>query len=324
MLLKKIDTGVGSIAAPNGLATPSLLADGTRTIRTIYAGDLAGNLWKFDVSAPTPRTGPSRSVERASAPLFTRHRRAGVAQPITAPVEIGRHPDGGFMIYFGTGKFFETGDNIVGATPQVQTFYGIWDKRDAERDHLSRGRPRAVLTRQEILYEGKPAGSNFDVRVTTPEPRSTRASAAAGTSICKAPRSGAEGERVVSLPILRNGRVIFPTLIPSANPCEFGGSSWLMELDAVSGMRLEQPPLDITEDGEIDADDFVTVTIGGTTVTAAPSAVQSREGIIDTPAVIDSGTATRSRSRAARRATSRRSARAARATAQRGSWRQLR
>ena len=44
-----------------------------------------------------------------------------------------------------------------------------------------------------------------------------------------------EGERVVSLPILRNGRVIFPTLIPSPNPCEFGGSSWLMELDAVSG-----------------------------------------------------------------------------------------
>ena len=54
-------------------------------------------------------------------------------------------------------------------------------------------------------------------------------------------------------------------------------------------MRLEQPPLDITEDGDIDTDDFVTVAIGGSTVTAAPSAVQSREGIIDTPAVVDSG-----------------------------------
>ena len=33
----------------------------------------------------------------------------------------------------------------------------------------------------------------------------------------------------------------------------------------------------------------MTVAIGGTTVTVAPSAMQSREGIIDTPAVVDSG-----------------------------------
>jgi hypothetical protein len=62
-----------------------------------------------------------------------------------------------------------------------------------------------------------------------------------------------------------------------------------MELDAVNGMRLEQPPLDITEDGHIDANDLVTVTVGGVTITVAPSAIQSRQGIIDTPAVVDSG-----------------------------------
>ena len=38
VLLKKIDTGVGSVAASNGLATPSLLADGTRTIRAHLCG----------------------------------------------------------------------------------------------------------------------------------------------------------------------------------------------------------------------------------------------------------------------------------------------
>ena len=106
------------------------------------------------------------------------------------------------------------------------------------------------------------------------------------------PVHGAEGERVVSLPLLRNGRVIFPTLIPSQNPCEFGGNSWLMELEAVGGSRLEQPPLDITEDGDIDNDDLVTVEIDIDgdgdleTVTVAPSAILSGENIIDTPAVI--------------------------------------
>jgi type IV pilus assembly protein PilY1 len=59
-----------------------------------------------------------------------------------------------------------------------------------------------------------------------------------------------------------------------------------MELDAVTGYRLQQPPLDITEDGDIDVEDLVTVNIGGLTVTVAPSAIQSRQNIIDTPAVI--------------------------------------
>jgi type IV pilus assembly protein PilY1 len=62
-----------------------------------------------------------------------------------------------------------------------------------------------------------------------------------------------------------------------------------MELDAVSGFRLDQPPLDITEDGEIDSGDLVTVDIGGVIVTVAPSAIQSRQNIIDTPAVIVDG-----------------------------------
>jgi hypothetical protein len=45
-------------------------------------------------------------------------------------------------------------------------------------------------------------------------------------------------------------------------------------------------PLDITEDGNIDAGDLVTVLINGQTVTVAVSAIQSQEGIIDTPAVV--------------------------------------
>jgi type IV pilus assembly protein PilY1 len=146
----------------------------------------------------------------------------------------------------------------------------------------------AVLTRQEILFEGQPTGSNFAVRVTSQN--STNWSTQRGWFIdLVSPVNGEEGERVVSLPLLRNGRVIFPTLIPSATPCEFGGTSWLMELEAVSGYRLDQPPLDITEDGLIDSNDRVTVNIGGVTVTVAPSAIQSRENIIDTPAVIVDG-----------------------------------
>ena len=192
------------------------------------------------------------------------------------------------MVYVGTGKFFETGDNINGPTPQKHSFYGLWDKTAAPSRITytpGAGGRETTLTRQDILYEGQPAGSNFAVRVTSENP--TNWASARGWFMNLVPPSGvAEGERVVSLPLLRNGRVIFPTLVPSANPCEFGGGSWLMELEAVSGERLEQAPLDITEDGNIDSADLVTVSIGGVNVTAAPSAIQSRVGIIDTPAVV--------------------------------------
>jgi len=40
------------------------------------------------------------------------------------------------------------------------------------------------------------------------------------------------GERQVSDSLVRNGRIIFTTLIPSEDPCSFGGEGWLMELDA--------------------------------------------------------------------------------------------
>ncbi|MGH8533221.1 MAG: pilus assembly protein [Gammaproteobacteria bacterium] len=64
-LIKKIDTGVGKTQdpktatlanqLPNGLATPAPIdANGDSIVDYIYAGDLFGNLWKFDVSSSNP------------------------------------------------------------------------------------------------------------------------------------------------------------------------------------------------------------------------------------------------------------------------------
>ena len=63
------------------------------------------------------------------------------------------------------------------------------------------------------------------------------------------------GERQISNAIVRNGRVIFTTLVPSSVECEFGGTSFLMELDFRSGGALEFPPFDLNQDGEFDGDD---------------------------------------------------------------------
>ena len=54
-----------------------------------------------------------------------------------------------------------------------------------------------------------------------------------------APSSSANGERVISKPLLVFDRLIFPTLVPSDEPCEFGGSGWLMELVAVGDKYID-------------------------------------------------------------------------------------
>ena len=306
VLLKKIDTGVGSIAASNGLATPSLLADGTRTIRTVYAGDSRGNLWKFDVSDANPANWAiAFTASGAPAPLFKATDSTGAPQPITAPVEIGRHPNGGYMIYFGTGKFFETGDNIVGGNVRrcrASTECGT-RLRPSAITYPAADR-QAVLTRQTSPYEGQTDRQQLQRRVTTQN--AVNYSFSRGWYIdLQSPTLGAQGERVVSLADLAQQPSDFSDAdsvarTRASSAAAAGSWSWTPSAACGSSNRRSTSPRTATSTPS----DFVTVAIGGTTVTVAPSAIQSREGIIDTPAVVDSGTAKKSRSPAARPATS--------------------
>ena len=66
-----------------------------------------------------------------------------------------------------------------------------------------------------------------------------------------------KGERSVSNPMLRDGSIIFVTAIPDQDPCSYGGSSWYMELNAVTGARPETAIIDIDGDGDIDEDDYI-------------------------------------------------------------------
>ena len=122
---------------PNGLNTPAaVFADSNYTADYVYAGDLRGNLWKFDLSSSNPDdwkvahgtvlTSPE-STSYDPEPLFIATDSEGNRQPITAAPVVGGHPQGrdGLMIYVGTGKYLEQSDNL--STGQ-QSFYGIWDR----------------------------------------------------------------------------------------------------------------------------------------------------------------------------------------------------
>jgi type IV pilus assembly protein PilY1 len=260
-LIKKIDTGVGRVqdpmgqSRPNGLATPALVdTNGDSVADYAFAGDLFGNLWKFDLRAANET---SWGVAFGNTPLFVaKDGTAATAkvQPITERPEVARGPNGkGMIVLFGTGKFLEGVDRDV-AQLSKQTFYGIIDLNTAGSGVVTNG--RADLTAQTITREGVQSGKKF--RVTTQNTVSNRGWYLDLVSPGTPPTGGFKGEMSVSDPIVRNGRVIFTTLIPTPDPCLFGGTSWLMELDALSGARLSYPPIDLNNDGKFDDQDRVT------------------------------------------------------------------
>lgn len=233
--VKYFDTGKGactSATTQNGMSTPSLVDyDGDRIIDAIFAGDLLGNLWKFDVSAAT------WGIALGGA-MFT-----ATGQPITAPVEVGPAPatsSGKAMVYFGTGRYLLSGDEN---DKSKQSFYGLLDEDKVVSS--------TKLVKQSIVYE------DANARVVSSE--TVNWASKQGWSLDLLPPSGtAQGERVLSVPLLRYGRVIFNTSIPSADPCVLGGTGWLMELDAATGGNLTYSALDMNNDGLFNEYDYVT------------------------------------------------------------------
>lgn len=315
-VLKKIDTG--TTGGGNGLSTPITVdSDNDRIVDYIYAGDLKGNLWKFDVTSSDPTQW---GVAYGGSPLFVAKDNATTpaTQPITSKPQVSKATasgqTSGVMVYFGTGKYFEDTDNRVPASPQVQTFYGIWDVCDKTNSVGCDGRVsgRSALQQQAILAEGTTGTTTIadgtttsgDVRVTS-DCKVTYGSTAPTDTVSAPctndanrrgwfmdllqPPSTAQDEMVISAPILRNGLVIFPTLIPSTDLCIGGGASWLMELDQATGARLADPPFDVNRNGAVTSADKVIFSSVNSGVPTAASGLKSTVGIIKTPAVISCG-----------------------------------
>lgn len=286
-LFKLIDTKIGP---DNGLASPIPVdTDGDRMTDAVYAGDLLGNMWKFAFESNKQEI-PYKDGSNP-APLITVKDDSNNVQPITSRPAVGGHPDGGVMVYFGTGKFFEEGDNAVETNGTIESFYGIRDKGSAVAG-------RSVLQKQEITHEFEAFNRNIRVtsqnatNYTVDDPPDNPLRHGWYIDLVK-PVNNYQGERVVSQPLLRHSRIVFTTLIPSANPCDFGGTGWLMELDAVSGGRLDYSAFDFNGDGFFNTDDYVTITETVNNVTkqvvVPVSGIQSEVGIIKTPAVVTAG-----------------------------------
>lgn len=261
-LIRKITTESGSTTTPNGLATPVMIdQSGDQTVDTIYAGDLQGQLWKFDVSGSnTGQWDVAYSQSGTPLPLFTTE----AGQPITTQPQVARHPGGGdgFMLYFGTGKYVELGDNSPTGEP-TQAFYGVWD--DGATSQLVSSDLLQQYIQDQYVESHDTDGDGVTETDYTLRDVSDNAidfSTHMGWKINLMPEkilgvanSDNFGERQVSNAVLRDGRIIFTTLLPSQNPCDFGGGSFIMQLDYRDGSKLGFPTFDLNGDGSFDSSD---------------------------------------------------------------------
>ena len=249
-LIRKISTNTST---NNGLSSPALVdTNGDKKIDFVYAGDLQGNIWKFDLShSNTGQWDVAYKSGSTGQPLFTARNASNQVQPITSPLEIGFHSNGHYMIFFGTGQFVASGDNT---NTQVQSLYGIWDNgsRIVATD-------RSVLQQQMILTE----------TVIPPFERTVSNHLVSWADkrgwyidLLQPPSGTTEGERSVIMPLLSFGRVIFTTLIPSSDPCVAGGRNWLMLLNAETGGMLTAPQFDTNADGKLNSSDRVIAAVG--------------------------------------------------------------
>lgn len=116
-LVTVLDTKAGD---NNGLGGVELVLDDNNIVVGAYAGDLKGNLWKFDM-----RSSDANDWKVSTNPVFKAKTSAGAVQPITAaPLSI-KHPQGGRVVVVGTGRFFDAADVT---TKDPQAIYGVRDK----------------------------------------------------------------------------------------------------------------------------------------------------------------------------------------------------
>jgi type IV pilus assembly protein PilY1 len=244
-----ITTGVGSPADRNGLSTPALV-DTNKNGRAdrVYAGDLKGNLWAFDLKATNPANWGIAYTQAGTPKALFNANIGGVPQPITAKPVVARNPAKptgnntapNILVFFGTGQYIVDGDKT---STDTQTFYGVWDDGPA-----ASGLPR---NRTHLVAQTVTQDSTADLRVTTdnfvnydnlygwyfdlPTP----------------------GERVVVDPRVRGDYVFFNTLIPEPGTCASQGYGWLMALKLVNGGMPNDPVFDVNNDGKVNENDLI-------------------------------------------------------------------
>ncbi|WP_022961888.1 pilus assembly protein [Halopseudomonas pelagia] len=258
-----------------------------------YAGDLRGNLWRFDLvntgsssgSDPFARANhesidpSSFRVAYGGQPMFKArfNSDATLPQSITAIPSLVRHPSRlGYLVIVGTGKYFETSD-AAPDTSKANSIYAVWDRYTRAQNTsaalalANRGNmeQRTITSQANTTFTGD-AGSTTslirvisDGRVEWYNPGTTPIQEASESNVrrrgwfldLRVGSSSLEGEMMVNEMLARGNTLLFGTTTPNEDPCADGLTSFIYGINAQTGARTLLPPFDFNRDGRIDAGD---------------------------------------------------------------------
>ena len=237
--IEATDSRVVDSMKPNGLGTPSLVGNGDGTSILAYAGDLQGNLWKFDL-----KKGKVYPLLKATNP-------AGESQIITAAPRVTLTGGDKIQVTVGTGKFLSQADVD---TTDVQTIYSV-------RDQCGTGDPvcEPPLAKRGALY---PITWKNNGKLATAAARDSNGnesiqqgwvmesfSAQQQTALkdgstqgfyLDLTAEGMAGARVIDkstegLSGMGAGNILVPVVLPVSNPCGSSDSGISVELDPNGG-----------------------------------------------------------------------------------------
>lgn len=237
-LLYKIGTGEGSTGTPSGLGQIRAWADSAdlnNLALRAYAGDMQGNVWRFDID---DNIAPSGREAQKLANLLND---AGQIQPITSKPEIGL-VDGIPVVFIGTGRYLGVTD-LTDTTKQ--SIYGIKDNLGTS----SFGNPRSNSTfvKQTMTATTCPAGTATSICTTGQLVRTST-----DTAVNWGEKNGwyvdllDSGERANTDPQLSLGTLVFTTNVPNASACTIGGYSYLYFLDFRNGGTVKTSTTGVT------------------------------------------------------------------------------
>ena len=255
----------------NGLFSPRLIdVNGDGKVDLAYAGDLQGQLWKFNLSGPSEAdwgvstwngSGVACRDSTACQPFFVAIDNATPAKRqaiTTAPLWLA-HPLGGIQLMFGTGRSLQMSD---ASDTQVQTIYSVWDKsgflqKDGRLTLLDTApTARSALVRQEVLGTLPRTEGTTDQAATASEFSTTTANTVAYTrgENATTPRGWyldlpQPRERVLQAPVYFEGQKVIiastaPADVKASESCEGGtleDGQWLTVLNMLSGWLSATP-----------------------------------------------------------------------------------
>jgi type IV pilus assembly protein PilY1 len=262
--------GDAALSTRNGLSTPRPVdVDGDGRVDIAYAGDIRGNLWRFDLkslAAPAVSRLYAAGAERPihGAPLVVRNGRSGAC-----PVSQGNRC---WQVIVGTGAYLSPLRGTSNAA--VQRIVSILDLGDGSTTEDS-----ALVT---LPYESLTGAAGVEFRFSAGSDLDYT-SGKRGWRIALARR-----EHTVSAPLLLpNAQLRLSTVRPTGGPSAGGqcqpARSWVFQADPAAG-----PPsadsVDFNNDGMIDAQDRMAT--GGSDIKRPPLAMAVSGAQFATPGLL--------------------------------------